>query len=100
MGTALHVPADKWPNDLEAFETYWNRTISELVVSPEAKEVGKLVLFPAKKLFKWRTLPAWAYMITYGPLSRVVTTEMMPASLREQFGLKSTKRTRVRLFRT
>jgi uncharacterized protein (DUF2236 family) len=99
-GTALHVPADKWPKDLEAFETYWNRMISELVVTPEAKEVGKLVLFPAKRLVKWRTLPAWAYIITYGPLSRVVTTEMMPESLREQFGLKSTKRTRVRFSRT
>lgn len=100
MGTALHVPADKWPKDLEAFEMYWNQTISELVVTSEAKEVRRLVLFPAKKLFKWRTLPTWAYIVTYGPLSRVVTTEMVPESLREQFGLKSTKRTRVRYSRT
>jgi uncharacterized protein (DUF2236 family) len=100
MGTALHVPADKWPKDLEAFEMYWIQTISELVVTSEAKQVGRLVLFPAKKLIKWRTLPAWAYIVTYGPLSRVVTTEMVPESLREQFGLKSTKRTRVRYSRT
>jgi len=94
MATALRVPPEKWPKDRAAFEIYWEESISKLKVSEEAKKVAKLVMYPAKGLFKWRTLPAWAYIIVNGPISRVITTEMLPESVREQFGIKSTKRTR------
>jgi uncharacterized protein (DUF2236 family) len=94
MATALHVPASKWPADLEAFDEYWNKTISTLKVSPEVRTIGRQVLFPAKDLFKWKTLHLWLYIILNGPLSRVVTTEMLPEEVRNAYGIPSTKRTR------
>jgi uncharacterized protein (DUF2236 family) len=78
MGTALFVPKDKWPRDLDAFDEYWQEKISRLKVTPEAYAVAQQVLYPAKGLFKWKTLHAWAYMVLNGPLSRIVTTEMLP----------------------
>lgn len=94
MATALHVPAEKWPVDEKAFDVYWEGMLKELRVTNEAKEVGKLVLYPAKGLFKFKTLHAWLYMVINGPLSRVVTSEMLPEEVRNAFSIPSTKRTR------
>lgn len=78
MGTALFVPPEKWPKDLDAFDVYWKDQISKLRVTPEAYAVARSVLFPAKDLFKFKTLHLWLYIILNGPLSRIVTTEMLP----------------------
>lgn len=78
MGTALFVPQEKWPKDLAAFEVYWQERIKSLKVTKEAYDVAQLVLYPAKGLFKFKTLHAWLYIILNGPWSRVVTTEMLP----------------------
>jgi uncharacterized protein (DUF2236 family) len=94
MATALHVPSSKWPKDLNAFDTYWQQMISTLKVTPEARAVGRQVLFPAKQLFQFKTLHLWLYIILNGPLSRVVTTEMLPEEIRNAYGIPSTKRTR------
>lgn len=94
MGTALFVPQEKWPENLDAFDVYWNEQIKKLKVTPEAFNVAQSVLYPAKNLFKFKTLHAWLYIILYGPLSRVVTTEMLPEEIRNAFGIPSTKRTR------
>jgi uncharacterized protein (DUF2236 family) len=94
MGTALHVPASRWPKDLDAFDVYWRQMISTLIVTPEARAVGQQVLYPAKDLFKLKSLHVWLYIILYGPLSRVVTTEMLPEEIRNAYGIPSTKRTR------
>jgi len=94
MATALHVPASRWPKDLAAFDEYWNATLKTLKVTPEAREVGQLVLFPGKAVFKWSTLHVWLYVTLNGPLLRVVTTEMLPEEIRNAYGIPSTKRTR------
>lgn len=94
MGTALFVPPEQWPKDLDAFDVYWKDQISKLRVTPEAYNVARSVLFPAKDLFKFKTLHVWLYIILNGPLSRVVTTEMLPEEIRNAFGIPSTKRTR------
>lgn len=94
MATALHVPASKWPKDLDAFDQYWNETLKTLKVSPEARAVGRQVLFPAKDLFKWKTLHVWLYIVLNGPLGRVVTAEMLPEEIRNAYGIPSTLRTR------
>jgi uncharacterized protein (DUF2236 family) len=94
MATALHVPAEKWPKDLAAFDEYWHKTLKTLKVTPEARAVGQQVLFPAKDLFKFSTLHVWLYIILNGPLSRVVTTEMLPEEIRNAYGIPSTVRTR------
>lgn len=99
MATALRVPPEKWPENRAAFQTYWDAKLQELKVSEEAKKTAKSVMYPAKDLFKFRTLPIWAYIIVNGPISRVITTEMLPEPVRSQFGMKSTLRTRV-VFKT
>lgn len=78
MGTALFVPPEKWPKDLDAFDVYWKAQICNLKVTPEAYKVARSVLYPAKDLFKFKTLHLWLYIILNGPLSRIVTTEMLP----------------------
>lgn len=85
MGTALLVPQDKWPKDLDAFDVYWNEQIRQLRVTPEAYKTAQSVLYPAKDLFKFKTLHAWLYIILNGPLSRVATTEMLPEEVSSQF---------------
>lgn len=94
MATALHVPASQWPKDLNAFDEYWKQTLSTLRVSPEARAVGQQVLYPSKDLFTVKTLHVWLYTILNGPLSRVVTTEMLPEGIRNAYGIPSTRRTR------
>jgi uncharacterized protein (DUF2236 family) len=94
MATALHVPASRWPKDLNSFDEYWKQMISMLRVTPEARKVGQQVLYPAKDLFKLNTLHVWLYTIVNGPLSRIVTAEMLPEEIRNAFGIPSTKRTR------
>jgi uncharacterized protein (DUF2236 family) len=94
MATALHVPASRWPKNLQAFDEYWEHTLSTLKVSPEVRKVGRQVLFPAKDLFAFKTLHVWLYIILNGPLSRVATTEMLPEAIRNAYGIPSTVRTR------
>jgi uncharacterized protein (DUF2236 family) len=94
MATALHVPASRWPKDWTAFYVYWNDMLKQLKVSKEAKEVGSIVLDPTSGLLKWKWFHLWVYMKINGPISRVITAELIPDEVKEKFGLKSTKRTR------
>jgi uncharacterized protein (DUF2236 family) len=94
MATALHVPASRWPKDLTEFYVYWNDMLAQLKVSKEAKEVGSIVLDPTSGLLKWKWLHLWMYMKINGPISRVITAELIPDEVKGEFGLESTKRTR------
>lgn len=94
MATALHVPASKWPNSLSAFDEYFHSMLRTLSVTKEAKEVGGIVLNPSKGLLKWKWLHLWLYTVINGPVSRIITAEVMPDEVRGEFGLKRTKRTR------
>ena len=90
MATALRVPPEKWPKDSEAFRVYWDEMVSNLVITDEAKGVAKDVL--DQKGLPWGF--TWLYATVKGPVSRVVTTEMLPEHVRNEFGIPSTPYTR------
>jgi uncharacterized protein (DUF2236 family) len=90
MATALRVPPEKWPQDRAAFQVYWDDMISKLEVSDEARGV-------AKDLINQKGLPfgfLWLYATLKGPITRVLTTEVLPERIRNDFGLPSTPYTR------
>lgn len=88
--TGLRVPAEMWPKDRAAFQEYFDKTIASLEVSEEAKAVGHDVLYPDSNL-PWGV---WLYTRLTGHFTRVTTTEMLPESLRNDFGIPSTVYTR------
>jgi len=90
MATALRVPPEKWPQDLTAFQIYWDDMISNLVVTDEARAVAKDVL--EQKGLPWGF--AWLYLTLKAPVSRAMTIEMLPENVRNDFGLPSTPYTR------
>jgi uncharacterized protein (DUF2236 family) len=90
MATALRVPPEKWPQDREAFQVYWNETVSNLFVTEEAKAVTKDVL--AQKGLPWGL--TWLYLTIKGPATRAITTELLPDHVRNAFGIPSTAYTR------
>lgn len=94
MATALHVPASKWPPNLSAFDEYFHSMLRSISITKEAKEVGDIVLNPSPGLLKFKWLHLWLYTVINGPISRIITAEVMPEEVRGEFGLKSTKRTR------
>ncbi|KAI1874973.1 uncharacterized protein JN550_002402 [Neoarthrinium moseri] len=91
MATGLRVPPDKWPKDRRAFQEYWDKTISELEITDEAKAVGQDVIYPAGHLPSWGL---WLYAQLTGPSTRITTTELLPERIRNEFGLPSTVYTR------
>lgn len=88
--TALRVPPEMWPKDREAFRQYWEATIASLEITEEAKAVGQDVLYPGNNL-PWA---AWLYTRLTGHFSRITTTELLPDTIRNEFGLPSTLYTR------
>jgi uncharacterized protein (DUF2236 family) len=78
LGTALQLPPEYWPRDRAAFAEYWKRTVAGLEVTEEAREVAHRLLYPA-------VAPLWLRLAM--PLGRIVTAGLLPASLREAYGL-------------
>lgn len=90
MGTSLQVPDHMWPVDLKAFKVYWKDMIeNHLLVTPDARKV-------LKDLFHPRGLPLWAKPVAIAalPFVRPITIEQLPPTIREQFGLKTTRTSR------
>jgi uncharacterized protein (DUF2236 family) len=78
LGGALQMPAALWPADRSAFETYWMDTVAALEVGDEARGVARDLLHP-------RRVPLW---VRAGmPLGRTLTAGLLPASIREAYGL-------------
>lgn len=90
MATALRVPPEKWPKDRAAFKVYWDEAVNNLEVTDEARGVAKDVL--EKKGLPWGL--TWLYATVKGPVSRVLTIEMLPEKVRNDFGIPSTAYTR------
>jgi uncharacterized protein (DUF2236 family) len=92
MATALRVPPELWPSDRAAFKIYWDDMLDKLVVTDEAKGVAKDVIDPnSSQGIPWGT---WLYFTFKRPVSRFVTTEMLPERIRNEFDLPSTAYTR------
>src|SRR5581483_6817296 len=79
LGTALQVPAGLWPADRHAFGAYWERMISTLEVSDEARRVAQDLLAA-----QHAPLPLRAAM----PLNRFLTAAWLPEAIRTQYGLR------------
>jgi uncharacterized protein (DUF2236 family) len=78
LGTALQVPPELWPRDRVAFETYWADAVAALEVGPDARQVARDLLHP-------RRIPLW---VRAGmPLGRTLTAGLLPASVRDAYGL-------------
>lgn len=78
LGTALQLPGDHWPADRAAFERYWADAVQTLQVGDDARAVARDLLHP-------RHAPAWVRAAM--PLGRTLTAGLLPASVREAYGL-------------
>lgn len=79
LGTALQVPAGKWPADRAAFRDYWDQMIDTLEVSDEARRVAHDLLSAER---------APLLLKAAMPLNRYLTAAWMPERLRSEFGLQ------------
>ncbi|MEO5920201.1 MAG: oxygenase MpaB family protein [Pseudolysinimonas sp.] len=78
LGTALQVPEGNWPADRAAFDRYWMDAVETLEVGDDARAVARDLLRPAH-------VPLW---IRAGmPLGRTLTAGLLPASVRDAYGL-------------
>jgi uncharacterized protein (DUF2236 family) len=83
LGTALQLPAAHWPADRVAFDRYWADAVPALQVGDDARAVARDLLHP-------RHVPLW---VRAGmPLGRTLTAGLLPASVREAYGLPSRDR--------
>ncbi|KAH1497547.1 hypothetical protein LV164_004392 [Aspergillus fumigatus] len=81
----LGLHSGVWPETRQKFWTYWDDRIERLTVTLDANKF-------AKDLLHDKAVPRWVQMLK--PFLRVVTIEMLPPRLREEYGLKSTMGTR------
>lgn len=81
----LGVPPGTWPESRQAFWSYWDEQIHKLAVSTDAAQF-------AKDLRESTEMPGWVQRLK--PFLRAVTIEMLPPSLRDAYGLRSTGSTR------
>ncbi|NDU73268.1 DUF2236 domain-containing protein [Actinomadura sp. DSM 109109] len=77
VAEVLGCPLDAQPPDLAAFRAYMDDTLAALEVTGTAREVAAAVLWP-------RRLRALAPALA---VFRLVTSALLPAELRDQFGL-------------
>jgi uncharacterized protein (DUF2236 family) len=78
LGTALQVPPGLWPSDRPAFERYWMDAVAALEVGDDARGV-------ARDLLHAERVPMW---VRAGmPLGRTLTAGLLPASIRDAYGL-------------
>lgn len=78
VGTALQVPAALWPADRAAFETYWNEQLESLQADDVTRRVAHDLLHPT-------TVPFW--LRAGMPLARLITAGLLPAKVRNSFGM-------------
>lgn len=81
----LGIPRGIWPENRETFWKYWDERIETLQVTDHANEFAKDLMYRTE-------FPRWVQ--TFKPLLRVVTIEMLPPRIRDQYGLQSTMGTR------
>jgi uncharacterized protein (DUF2236 family) len=83
LGTALQLPAERWPADRAAFERYWADAVARLWVGEDARAVARDLLHP-------RRAPLWVRAAM--PLGRVLTAGLLPQRVREAYGLPANER--------
>ncbi len=90
IGVALQMPRELWPADRSEFERYWRRSLAGLRVDEVTREVAARLLHPRR---------AAPWLRAGMPLARLLTAGLLPAELREAFGLPWSARRRRRFER-
>ena len=80
LGTTLQVRPEMWPEDLQAFESYWQDGLSKLHLDDTVREF-LLALADLKFLHP-------AIQRLFGPFNRFVTSGFLPAEMRDAMGLE------------
>lgn len=78
LGTALQVPPELWPADVAAFRQYWSRELQALRTDTTTRRVAQALLHPT-------AAPFWLRAAM--PLARLVTSGLLPPSIRDGFEL-------------
>jgi uncharacterized protein (DUF2236 family) len=78
IASILGCPRDAQPADLTEFRAYFARTVADLEVTGTARALARAVL--EGRRLPWHLKPAL-------PLSRFVTTGLLPPPIRRQYGL-------------
>jgi uncharacterized protein (DUF2236 family) len=78
LGTALQVPPALWPADRAAFREYWVRELHTLRTDITTRRVAHALLHPT-------VAPIWLKAAM--PLARLVTSGLLPPSIRDSFEL-------------
>ena len=90
LGTSLQMPPSLWPASRVEFRAYWESRIGKLDVSDDARQI-------AHDLFAPVSAPAW---LRAGlPLGRLLTLDLLPASVRAAYGFDWTARDECRAHR-
>lgn len=79
LGVALQMREEQWPADQATFGSYWDGMLDRLQVTDAARKV-------CHDLFHPRRIPAW--MRAAMPLNRLVTGGLLPARLRDDYGIE------------
>lgn len=77
LGTALQMPAERWPADRAAFSRYWARTLADLRVGDTARRIARDLLHPRA-----------AALRPLAPAIRFVTGGLLPPRLRDDYELR------------
>jgi uncharacterized protein (DUF2236 family) len=83
LGTALQMPESAWPADRAAFREYWSGQLAKLEVTDDARQI-------AHDLFAPVVAPRWLRAVL--PLARLLTLDLLPASIRDAYGFDWTPR--------
>ncbi|HEY2644734.1 MAG TPA: oxygenase MpaB family protein [Galbitalea sp.] len=79
LGTTLQMRQNAWPASRSAFADYWAKTVATLDVTDDARQI-------AHDLFHPVTAPAWLRAAL--PLARLLTIDLLPASVRDAYGFE------------
>lgn len=77
LGTALGMPAEKWPGSRAEFREYWYDAAAQLTVDAPVREVAAELMRPQN---------APPYVKALLPIARILTAGMLPPTLREAYG--------------
>lgn len=78
LGAALQMREEQWPADRAAFRAYWDTMLLRLEVTDATRGV-------CRDLFHPRHIPAW--MRAAMPLNRFITAGLLPAPIRDAYGI-------------
>lgn len=79
LACSLQVPPELWPATRDDFAAYWDSKVAGLEITEHARQIAQDLLYDIKLPF---------YLKMAMPLVRMLTAELLPARIREGYGLK------------